>query len=140
MNCSNCGACCLDETVPVRPAKGDVIAPEFIDSEGCLKKIDGHCVFLDPQTRKCTNYDNRPTLCRSLDAGCGRCHLSRLWAELDLDWFGKKPRLPADGSFERFYASVQHEGTTMRIVAIGGRTEQSVIDRFNVLVASAKEW
>lgn len=142
MNCTNCGACCLDETVPIRPWKGDNIPPQFVDDEGCLKKVDGHCVFFDTVTRQCGNYEHRPSLCRSLAVGCGRCHISRLWAEVELNWFSKAARMPKDGSFEKFYARVQHEPNSLAIVNIKDMTQdtQTAVTEFNAQVLHVTEW
>lgn len=145
MDCGNCGACCLDESIPVMPRKGDVIAAEYIDEEGCLRKVDGHCIFFDTKTRSCGNYEHRPWLCRSLDIGCGRCHLARLWAELVLDW--SKPEASSSpvplGSYERFYKTVSHVEGSMRIASIAGAEDEktaAAVSSYNRAVAGSSSW
>lgn len=145
MDCTGCGACCLDESVPVRPWKGDTVADEYIDEEGCLKKINGHCVFFDPEARACTNYEGRPSLCKSLDVGCGRCHLARLWAGMCLGWFTPGTiSLPIPlGSYETFYANVVHVPNSMKIESFAGTGTQKnaqAIQNYNSMVGTGLSW
>ncbi|EEB73901.1 YkgJ family cysteine cluster protein [Thermococcus sp. AM4] len=79
----NCGRCCYELEIPLRDEDVEAIeelgysAWEFVDYEKmfyrgdkflgyALKKrpFDGGCVFLDPETKKCRIYPNRPMACR----------------------------------------------------------------------------
>lgn len=68
-----CGKCCYETKMPL--TKGDVDRIKklgfsesfFVDRRSRiprLKNIEGHCVFLDPNTNVCTIYPDRPEGCR----------------------------------------------------------------------------
>lgn len=80
--CTGCGDCCsgdpgyvwVDGTEIVALANEMQMTPEdferkFVRQEGDGKSLteypDGDCIFLDPQSRKCTVYNARPTQCRT---------------------------------------------------------------------------
>src|SRR3989339_123382 len=87
MDCKDCGACCLGQNISVSDAVGDRISKEFVDQHGCLKQIEGRCMFFDMDTRLCKAYSNRPRVCVRFLPGSERCLYVRLWAEVRLDWF-----------------------------------------------------
>lgn len=90
MDCKDCGACCLGQNIPVSAALGDRVSSEFVDTHGCLKKVEGACVFFDHSTRLCGQYPNRPRTCVRFLPGSARCLYVRMWAEVRLDWFNRK--------------------------------------------------
>ena len=68
-----CGKCCHDTRMPltesdIKRIKRLGFAEEyFVDRRGRipkLKNVDGHCVFLDPDTNSCMIYPDRPEGCR----------------------------------------------------------------------------
>lgn len=80
--CTGCGDCCsgapgyvwVDEAEIVALANEMQMTPEdferkFVRREGDGKSLteypDGDCIFLDPQSRKCSVYNARPTQCRT---------------------------------------------------------------------------
>lgn len=93
-NCSNCAAyCCTYEHIQVKDRDLERLARHFglsareaekrftkqgdADTPRVLRhKKDHHfgtaCQFLDSETRACTIYDARPTICRDYP-GTGRC-------------------------------------------------------------------
>lgn len=73
--CAGCGVCChlLVELLP-----GDDHVPEeyVVEHSGvrCMDQHgDGACVALDPETRLCTIYDQRPQTCRTFERGGELC-------------------------------------------------------------------
>ncbi len=73
--CAGCGVCChlLVELLP-----GDDHVPEayIVEHSGvrCMDQHgDGACVALDPETRLCTIYDQRPQTCRTFERGAELC-------------------------------------------------------------------
>ena len=73
--CAGCGVCChlLVELLP-----GDDHVPEeyVVEHSGvrCMDQHgDGACVALDPETRLCTIYDQRPQTCRTFARGSELC-------------------------------------------------------------------
>lgn len=74
MSCDNCGACCIGTLVELR--FGDMIPPELteeIEGKTYLRRIDGHCILLDMETRRCKDYEHRPVTCRNFERGGGTC-------------------------------------------------------------------
>jgi len=78
-----CGLCCSELEIPLRDEDIERIeglgynAWEFVDYEKAFyrgdkfigyaikkKPIDGACVFLDPETKRCRIYHHRPLACR----------------------------------------------------------------------------
>jgi len=80
--CTGCGDCCsgapgfvwVDESeiaalaIEMRMSVDD-FEHKFVRQVGMEKSLveypDGDCIFLDPDTRKCTVYTARPTQCRT---------------------------------------------------------------------------
>jgi Fe-S-cluster containining protein len=99
MNCTECGACCLNQEIPVTPE--DNIPPEFVEN-GKLKN-NGCCIFFDLETRHCKQYDKRPKVCIDFKKGCHWCVGIRGWADT-LGWFDhmKKPKRELE-EYEKAY-------------------------------------
>ena len=93
MDCTECGACCLHQEIPLR--EEDIIDDEFVcemdDGVRYLGKVNGHCVFFNPETRMCTNYEERPTVCRVFPKGSPECLSIMAWAD-SIGWFGRHQR------------------------------------------------
>lgn len=73
--CAGCGRCC-HLVVELDPATDQV--PDFLVAEHggvrCMdQRGDGACVALDPVTRLCTIYDQRPQVCRTFERGRALC-------------------------------------------------------------------
>ncbi len=73
MNCTECGKCCLNTQMELLPEDIERIIKlgyrltDFAVFDGemwRLRNVDGHCIFLNPQTMQCTIYENRPIGCR----------------------------------------------------------------------------
>lgn len=71
--CIMCGKCCLGTEMELLPEDVERIMAlgysleEFARFDGekwRLRNIDGHCVFLDVRTNRCTIYEERPIGCR----------------------------------------------------------------------------
>lgn len=72
--CAGCGRCC-HWVVVLRPEDHvpDVYVVER-EGERCMdQRGDGACVALDPATRLCTLYDQRPLTCREFARGEALC-------------------------------------------------------------------
>jgi len=72
--CASCGLCC-HLVVELRPGD-DVLTGLIAVREGvrCMdQQADGACVALDPATRLCTIYDQRPQTCRDFQRGESLC-------------------------------------------------------------------
>lgn len=88
MDCTDCGACCVDQRIPLNNLEILTTPAEDMDGHGGLKRINGHCIRFDPVSRRCKDYENRPEICRAFKPGCGRCHLMRTWADAQIhEWF-----------------------------------------------------
>ncbi len=73
--CAGCGRCCHQV---VELVAGVDVVPEamVVEHDGlrCLEQRgDGACVALDPVTKLCTIYENRPRVCREFDRGGELC-------------------------------------------------------------------
>jgi uncharacterized protein len=72
--CAGCGLCC-HLVVELRP--GDDVPAELVavrEGVRCMDQHgDGACVALDPATRICTIYENRPQTCRDFTRGESIC-------------------------------------------------------------------
>ncbi len=72
--CAGCGRCCH---LVVELRTGDRVPEEFVvEREGvrCMDQLgDGACVALDPATRLCTIYADRPQTCRDFHRGEELC-------------------------------------------------------------------
>jgi len=97
-HCTQCGACCSGEPGFVfvtadeiaRLAEHfemDVAAFErkFVRRAGRRKSLveypDGDCIFLDPDTRRCTVYEARPTQCRTWPFWTSNVKTKKAWRE-----------------------------------------------------------
>ncbi len=74
MTCQTCGACCVnDQLILVRP-EDDV--PHTLISGGALIRVAGRCIAFEGRVGKscrCTIYDQRPVICRTLAVGSWAC-------------------------------------------------------------------
>jgi uncharacterized protein len=72
--CAGCGQCC-HLVVVLLP--GDDVPEELVTTHGGLRCMDqrgdGACVALDPVTRLCTIYDQRPQTCIDFSRGTALC-------------------------------------------------------------------
>jgi Fe-S-cluster containining protein len=41
--------------------------------DGTVGSLDGPCIWLDMDTRQCTNHEYRPNICRDFKTGSQRC-------------------------------------------------------------------
>ncbi len=99
--CEECGKCCLDTEMTLSlkdiqliidssniPLNKDAFVERTTENLYQLKNIDGHCVFLDANSKLCKIYEFRPQGCRFypmiynltikkcvLDKECPRTHL-----------------------------------------------------------------
>ena len=73
--CAGCGVCC-HLTVELGPDDASVPAALTAEYDG-VRYMDqlgnGACVALDPATRLCTIYAQRPAVCRSFERASERC-------------------------------------------------------------------
>lgn len=106
--CTDCGACCVDQTITLNVLERNTLPAERVDEKGHMRMVDGHCIMLDPVTRTCTDYENRPTICRDFKEGCGRCVIMRTFSDLHLGGMGPGPlRTPVrPGQFNAFAAGL----------------------------------
>lgn len=80
VQCSSCEAVCCRLTVVLMP--GDHV-PEWLvhrDAHGpdtLAKGEDGWCAAVDPNTFRCTIYDERPEICRKFAMGSPCCRDER---------------------------------------------------------------
>ena len=86
MDCTDCGACCIDQYIRLTEEEVRAARPEEVQGS-FLRKIDGHCIRFDPLTRKCKDYENRPAICRKFPPGCMECVLIRLSFDDQFNWF-----------------------------------------------------
>jgi Fe-S-cluster containining protein len=72
--CAGCGLCC-HLVVELRP--GDEVPADLVavrEGVRCMDQHgDGACVALDPGTRLCTIYGDRPQTCRDFNRGEALC-------------------------------------------------------------------
>jgi len=86
VQCSDCEAVCCQLTVVLMPEDR---VPEWLvhrDSKGLetlAKGSDGWCAAVDPNTSRCTIYDQRPEICRKFAMGSPGCRDERE------RWFGR---------------------------------------------------
>ncbi len=80
IECGACQKCCQNNPgIQILPEVGDKPElygdnVEIIDGAMVLKRqSNGNCVYLDSE-RGCTNYENRPAICRSFDCRRGYMH------------------------------------------------------------------
>ncbi|MFX1346217.1 MAG: YkgJ family cysteine cluster protein [Promethearchaeota archaeon] len=92
--CENCGKCCLDTEMLLshndielikRKSSKNLREQDFVfksdNNQLQLKNIEGHCVFLDSDTKNCNIYRYRPQGCRFYpliyDVNEERCKLDK---------------------------------------------------------------
>lgn len=90
LNCDDCGACCmsmcsppfLGPDDPERLALPAAVRHEY--EQGMRQRDrdgwpdDVPCFWFDPQTKRCRNYEHRPSVCRDFDIGSEGC---RSWRD-----------------------------------------------------------
>jgi uncharacterized protein len=73
--CTSCARCCHQVVDLVEGI--DRVPEAWVVEHGGLRcmdqRADGACVALDPVTRLCTIYENRPTVCREFERGGELC-------------------------------------------------------------------
>lgn len=96
--CTQCGDCCTGEPgyVWVDPPEIEALARrmqmevgaferKFVRTVGTRKSLveypDGDCIFLDPETRGCTVYEQRPVQCRTWPFWDSTLENQRAWKE-----------------------------------------------------------
>lgn len=112
MDCTGCGSCCTDHDIVLTSLEQMTIPKGERSRNGrSLARVDGRCIRLDPITKRCTKYEERPQTCRNFRPGCGACTLMRAYAEVHLGGIGDHP-LPAGikpGSYRTFLQDLQVE-------------------------------
>ena len=73
--CQGCGGCCY---LVVELEEGEQVPDDrtTIHEDGArvLQQRDDYaCVYLDPESRLCTIYEQRPQVCRDFERGTGLC-------------------------------------------------------------------
>jgi Fe-S-cluster containining protein len=86
IQCSACEAICCRLTVVLMPE--DRVPEWLIDRdprgmETLAKGEDGWCAAVDPNTSRCTIYEDRPSICRKYAMGSPSCQDERL------KWYGE---------------------------------------------------
>jgi Fe-S-cluster containining protein len=86
IRCSTCEAVCCRLTVVLMP--DDHVPAWLIDRdlhgmETLAKGEDGWCAAVDPNTSRCTIYEDRPSICRKYAMGSPSCRDERQ------KWFGE---------------------------------------------------
>ncbi|MSU66123.1 MAG: YkgJ family cysteine cluster protein [Opitutus sp.] len=74
--CAGCGRCCHLVVELVEGVDDAVPAALVVEHDGvrCMdQRGDGACVALDPVTRLCTIYEERPRTCREFARGSELC-------------------------------------------------------------------
>ena len=100
VTCDGCGACCLRMGYPPftgmynhAAKRGDpewLALPVDLAAEARQGAVDGRgdaelpCVWLDLETRRCRNYDRRPSICREFEMGSEDCLRHRRRAGIDI--------------------------------------------------------
>lgn len=96
--CTQCGDCCTGEPGYVWVDEQEIVAlarrmemdvdtfeHRFVRSVGPRKTLveypDGDCIFLDPETRGCTVYGQRPVQCRTWPFWDSTLENRRAWKE-----------------------------------------------------------
>lgn len=80
IHCTSCEAICCRLTVVLMP---DDHVPEWLidrdlhGMETLAKGEDGWCAAVDPNTSRCTIYDERPSICRKYAMGSPSCQDER---------------------------------------------------------------
>lgn len=110
MDCAGCGACCVDQDIPLTLIE-QLLTSEDEMEDGFLKKVNGRCIRLDPVTRRCKDYANRPRLCRRFRVGCGQCVIMRAFGRRHLNGVSGEP-LPSStktGLYDDFTSPLSFE-------------------------------
>ncbi|KND47003.1 MAG: hypothetical protein AB199_01045 [Parcubacteria bacterium C7867-004] len=84
MDCANCGVCCTGWRVRLNALEQMTTAEQFKDGQ-FLKMVGNRCIFLDPQTMRCTNYDQRPDTCKRFTLGGDACRSRRREAGMETE-------------------------------------------------------
>lgn len=96
--CTQCGDCCTGEPGHVwvdqqeiealarrMQMEVDVFERKFVRTVGIRKSLveysDGDCIFLDPETRGCSVYEQRPVQCRTWPFWDSTLENRRAWKE-----------------------------------------------------------
>ncbi len=143
MDCKDCGACCLGQSISVEKGLGDTIPDQYLDKQGCLKLVQGHCTFFNMETRLCDHYEQRPYVCRRFVPGSARCLFIRLWAEVTFDWFNPANRTtPSEDSLlALFDVVINNEDLTVQTIpGVPGEIAADPIKRYNEAILSAPCW
>lgn len=136
MDCTNCGACCVGQIIPLTALERGTTPLELMDGNGNLKSVDGHCILFDPKTRSCTDYEHRPQICRDFKSGCDRCVVMRAFGSARLG-MGPEP-IPtpvADSAFADFAVRLHLEEDGGRIRRIS-HPEPDAVTQAALLVAN----
>ncbi|TWT80677.1 Flagellin N-methylase [Planctomycetes bacterium CA13] len=90
VDCSGCGVCCMHMGYPVytqatetRPAEPwwetmpEAIKQELLETMATYQtpdgELDGPCIWLDMETRRCRHHEHRPNVCRDFQVGSKTC-------------------------------------------------------------------
>ncbi|XZE55402.1 YkgJ family cysteine cluster protein [Planctomycetaceae bacterium SH139] len=96
--CTQCGDCCTGEPGNVWVDEGEIVRlaarmemevdkfeSKFVRQVGVRKSLveypDGDCIFLDPKTRGCSVYEERPVQCRTWPFWNSTITSRRAWRE-----------------------------------------------------------
>lgn len=80
VTCSGCGVCCKElgtppflgfEVFKLPEALRDEVLEKGFQSDSAL--LGQPCYWWDPETKGCSQYENRPQLCRDFEAGSDSC-------------------------------------------------------------------
>ena len=84
-DCTDCGACCIGTNVALNYLERKTTPSELQDGAGNLRRVDGHCILLDMETRLCKDYPGRPGVCRRFERGSGTCRFLRALAGIETE-------------------------------------------------------
>lgn len=96
--CTQCGQCCsgepgyvfvngqeIAELAAAMGLDGETFERRFVRRVGRRKSLveypDGDCIFLDPDSRRCTVYQARPTQCRTWPFWSSNLRSKQAWRE-----------------------------------------------------------
>jgi Fe-S-cluster containining protein len=119
--CTGCGNCCSgpsqgyvwvneEEIAGMAARLGiddlDVFERKFVRQIGARRSLveygDGDCIFLDPQSRQCIVYEDRPTQCRTWPFWSSNVSSPKAWARAAKDCPGcNRGRLYSLGEIQR---------------------------------------
>jgi uncharacterized protein len=86
-DCNDCGACCSQlGTPPFLSYERDLVPDELLAEIDAIEftqqdENGGPCIWLDPTTRQCRHYDERPFICREFEMGGEDCRNVRMTNE-----------------------------------------------------------